>query len=152
MSDDQPTIDLFGALADGDLDTAAILLDTGVDPHRLHPLLGTSCLQAAWDGSGVNGVRLLTEHGVDPSPVLLSVALNDEPDSLTELIRAGARPDIVDAEGWTALHHAAAYGYLASARVLLGAGVDRTLRTSSGLTAADLALRNHHFEVVSLLA
>jgi len=151
MDADELITDLYNALDDGDLITAGTLLDAGADPNCVHPLFSSSCLHAAWVGAGLDGVRLLAERGVDPSPILLWVALNDEPRQLTELIRLGADPDFADDGGWTALHRVAAYGYVASARALLESGAQRDVRTSTGLTAADLARTNHHLELTALL-
>ena len=54
--------------------------------------------------------------------------------------------------GYTALHFAAANGYLAGATRLLEGGADLTLRNKHGKTALDYARSNGHSEVVALLS
>ena len=54
--------------------------------------------------------------------------------------------------GWTALHDAAANGYLAIATRLLEGGADLTLRDKNGRTALDLARWQGKSEVVALLS
>ena len=54
--------------------------------------------------------------------------------------------------GRTALHWAAANGYLAIATRLLEGGADLTLRTNDGKTALDDARSRGHSEVVALLS
>ena len=54
--------------------------------------------------------------------------------------------------GWTALHYAAARGYLAIATRLLEGGADLTLRDKDGKTALDWARQYRKSEVVALLS
>jgi ankyrin repeat protein len=71
---------------------------------------------------------------------------------LPVLLELGAdvqRP--LNSHGWTALHVAAAYGYVRSARFLLDAGADPAARTSDGLTPAEMATANGHHDLVEIL-
>jgi cytohesin len=67
------------------------------------------------------------------------------------LLELGADVREVDSHGWTVLHVAAAYGYVRSARLLLDAGADPAARTPNGLTPADMALTNGHYELSVIL-
>lgn len=55
-------------------------------------------------------------------------------------------------DGFTALHRAAANGFLAIATRLLEGGADLTLRTKGGDTALDFARSQGQSEVVALLS
>jgi ankyrin repeat protein len=67
------------------------------------------------------------------------------------LLELGADVRAIDSHGWTALHVAAAYGYVRSARLLLDAGGDPAARTPNGLTPADMAMTNRHYELSEIL-
>jgi uncharacterized protein len=67
------------------------------------------------------------------------------------LIGFGAEVDHVGGSGVTALHLAAVRGFANLCRLLLARGVDRTLKTEDGKTAADIARERGHMELVSLL-
>lgn len=57
------------------------------------------------------------------------------------LLERGASPNVANARGWTAMHHAASRGNERMARALLAAGGDLTLRDQDGLAPADIAQR-----------
>jgi hypothetical protein len=64
----------------------------------------------------------------------------------------GAAIEATNITGVTALHHAAEYGSLEAARVLLGAGADPAHRNSAGRKPADTAREEGHIEVALLIA
>ena len=68
------------------------------------------------------------------------------------LLEAGAKPaEAATADKRTALHHAAARGWLDIAKMLLAAGADRAARDSQGRTPLDLALRYGNRRVADAL-
>ncbi|HSA21254.1 MAG TPA: ankyrin repeat domain-containing protein, partial [Myxococcota bacterium] len=121
---------LFQASAEGQESAVELLLAKGAAPGELHgflPDLGaraTALHAAAWGGH---------------RPVLV------------RLLRAGARPDAPDANGWTALHTAAWRGNFLEAEALLQAGARRDVRTRSGATPLELARAQENDALVRLL-
>jgi ankyrin repeat protein len=74
-------------------------------------------------------------------------------ESLAPLFLAfGADPSIIGGSGVGPLHLAAARGYEGLCQLLLRRGVDRTLKTEDGKTAADLARERGHMTTAALLS
>ncbi|MBE2213547.1 MAG: hypothetical protein IAE82_06725, partial [Opitutaceae bacterium] len=72
-----------------------------------------------------------------PKDDLLEAASASEPAALVAALDAGARPDVRDAKGRTALMLAAEAGSFACVRELLWAGADPGLKDRAGKTAHD---------------
>ncbi|NCN23860.1 MAG: ankyrin repeat domain-containing protein, partial [Gallionella sp.] len=68
------------------------------------------------------------------------------------LIASGVNLDTAANDGMTALHKAAASGYLELVELLLEQGADRKLKTYAGLTPMELAVNNKHERVIQVLA
>jgi hypothetical protein len=68
------------------------------------------------------------------------------------LLTAGARADTRDADGRTALHHACARGHDGVVHRLLDAGLDLLDRDGQGATALELALRAPHRNAATAVA
>ncbi len=106
-------------------------------------------------GADVNAAN---DEGQTALMLLLGVRSRDEareePASLSELTRmlveAGADLDSQDLTGWSALHAAAAHGFLNPTRDLLNAGASKRLRDINGLSACDLAMDHSHDKLVDL--
>jgi len=62
-----------------------------------------------------------------------------------KLLEAGAEPNAVEYDGWSALHWAARNGHVEVANLLLDVGADFGHR--GGLTAADWAARRDNWDV-----
>ena len=106
--------------------------------------------KAAYEGEAETLQRLLdkdkydvdfrSEYGQTP---LYTATLNNHPECMRKLIRAGAKLNLVDDDGWTALMAAAAFGESKLIRILLEAGANPTRRATGGphkgLNAKDLA-------------
>lgn len=115
---------------------------------------------AAWFGRP-NAVRLLLANGADPNaaaenetgirPLHAAVA-SGSASAVRQLLLMGAQPDLPRAGGYTALHGAAAHGRIEIVRLLLEAGADKRAVAHDGSTAAGLALRNGHGDLLDLLA
>ena len=78
-------------------------------------------------------------------------AFNGHEGWLRHLLGAGASPHAAYVDGSEPLHVACQQGHAACARALVEAGADPS-RLWEGLTAAELAARHGHRDVVSLLA
>ncbi|MBC6464475.1 ankyrin repeat domain-containing protein [Actinomadura alba] len=143
------------AVYDDDADTVRRLLAGGADPNGVDdddiPFMETAVSRCS---SGA--LRVLVEYGgrLDGTtggrrPLLYClVAGGDLRTMLPVLVELGA--DVrqpLNSHGWTALHFAAAYGDMRSARLLLDAGADPAARTLNGLTPADMAMGNGHHDV-----
>jgi ankyrin repeat protein len=119
------TVDRYGkapicyAAARGATKLVAALIDAGVDVNARYGGQLTALMWAA-------GFPDLTPTDAAVATVKL-------------LLARGAKPDLADDRGRSALMIASALNRFETARVLLAAGADRTLRDKSGKTAADLA-------------
>ena len=119
------TIDATGkgvivyAAARGAAHIVELLLDAGVDPNRRYRADLTPLMWAAGHADNVAEAK-----GLRTVEVLLS---------------RGAKIDLVDDRGRSALMIAAGLDHGAIAKALLAAGADRALRDNTGKTAADLA-------------
>jgi ankyrin repeat protein len=90
------------------------------------------CTALAKAGASVNSQSTL---GLTP----LMMATEKRPTTVATLLQLGAKPDLVDSEGSTALHHAVRFGNLKSVEALLNAGASRNLKDGAGRTPADIA-------------
>ena len=107
------------AAARGAAHIVELLLDAGVDPNRRYRADLTPLMWAAGHADSVAEAQ-----GLRTVEILLS---------------RGAKIDLVDDRGRSALMIAAGLDHGAIAKVLLAAGADRALRDKTGKTAADLA-------------
>jgi ankyrin repeat protein len=142
-----------------DVVTVRRLLAAGADPNGVDeidiPFMDTAVARGS-----VGALRVLVEYkgrldgtANGGSPLLYHVVVGcDLPAMLPVLVELGAdvqKP--LNSHDWTALHVAAAYGYIHSARLLLDAGADPAARTSDGLTPAELAMANGHHDLIKIL-
>jgi hypothetical protein len=105
----QPVVDLWVAVAGGDLDTVRRVLDAGSDPDVLEPNGATPLIVAAMFGHtdlvGMLAERKATldvqDKGV--ATALHVAALFGHPDAITALLTAGAATDIPNRDGYTPL-------------------------------------------------
>ncbi len=75
------------------------------------------------------------------SSMTRSVVLLNDDELLSRFLELGWDPESRDTSGRNALHWAALYGYLSNVRVLLEHGVDHSIKTSDGETAAQIVQR-----------
>jgi uncharacterized protein len=98
------------------------------------------------------GVRWLLDHGADinaPPGALASAAAFNRHEIVRLLIERGAKPDVLDDDGESALLHAAEQGALESVSALLDAGARLDIvSTKSGRTVALAAAVRHGHEVL----
>ena len=95
--------------------------------------------------SGVEVRDVSPERTLGRSAVLL-----DDADLLGELLALGLNAEFADTEGRNALHWAAYYSQPESVGVLLKAGVDPTIQTHKGETAADIVRASRDRRIASL--
>jgi ankyrin repeat protein len=96
------------------------------------------------------------DKGIERTTQLTRAARAGDEERLRELVAAGAKLDLVDGDGWSALHWASIRGHARIAKLLLdgkykGKGADINLQTSGGYTALILASSRGHEAVVRLL-
>ena len=83
---------------------------------------------------------------------LYIAAANDRFEVIHHLVQLGASLDLPCPDNqWTALINASSFGHHRSVIELLSLGATATLKSSDGLTAADIANANHHSVVVQVL-
>ena len=99
--------------------------------HRLEEDCVGTILDMGPDLSSGGGSRSMTR----------AVVLLDDDKLLSKFLELGWDPETRDATGKNALHWAALYGYLGNVRVLLEFGVDHTVKTTDGETAAQIVQR-----------
>lgn len=99
--------------------------------HRLEEDCVGTILDLGPDLSAGGGSKSMTR----------SVVLLNDDEMLSRFLELGWDPESRDTTGKNALHWAALYGYLSNVRVLLEHGVDHTIKTSDGETAAQIVQR-----------
>ena len=108
------------------------------------------------------GVELLLTHGADHSlrsesestPLMFACFKSDDcpdPSVLIMLLSAGADPDYINMQGFTALIYAAQYGYKEGVTVLLNAGAHVNIQNIFGSTALHKAANRGSFAISELL-
>jgi ankyrin repeat protein len=96
------------------------------------------------------GVNAMDAHGFT---ALDWAARTGQTESIRELVREGADPDLRDQgpNGWTPLHHAVHKGQLGAVRALIAAGAHPNGRSDNGLTPLMLASAQGEPEIVEEL-
>lgn len=79
---------------------------------------------------------------------VLSYDIEKKEETLKELISCQANLDRLDANGWTALHHAAYNGDLRSAEILIEEGAKVNAFSNCGRTALHFAAMKNHRDVI----
>ncbi len=83
---------------------------------------------------------------------LIAAAKANAITKITELISASVDINRPDAEGWTALHHAASLGHIHLAMSLVENAANESARTREGYTPIMLAAKKRRCDVVEMLA
>lgn len=145
---------LHAAARRAQVESMRVLLAAGADIDHLDAL-GRSALAIAATEQDDRGFVFLLAAGADVNAGLDRTALMEAAAAGTTTIRrlldAGARVDVQDSYGWTALMYAADGGRSDSIRELIAAGADPSIRSGDASTALDIALARGRPEVIALL-
>lgn len=161
---------LMAAASYADEDTIRLLLSHGADPKRTDKSGFTALLNTAYRRDD-SRVKLLLDAGADPNAAntagptvktgplalvhipTLQPAVVLAPQSVADLLRAGARVDEKDIRGVTPLMMAVAddHADLAVIRKLIAAKADVNARDKNGESVLDWALKYNNPEIVSAL-
>ncbi|WNI25328.1 ankyrin repeat domain-containing protein [Streptomyces sp. ITFR-16] len=149
---------LSAALYEGD-DAVVRLLRAGVPAESVDEE-GTSALYLAAVSDRPGAVRLLLAAGADPDRAcgpeagdlpLCGAACGGHTEVVEALLSAGARPDLREQFGFTALRWAVGLGHARTAEVLLAYGADPCLPGPEGESPLLLAARRGSLETVRAL-
>ena len=154
-------LDIFEAATIGRVDRLRALLDQ--DPALVNRVApdGFFPLGLAAYFKHPDAVRLLLDRGADPNQAAanaakvtaLHAAVSANQQQIVEwLVAAGADVNARQQMDYTPLMGAAANARTAMIDFLLAHGADRTMKTTDGKTAADLAREHGHAGVADLLA
>jgi ankyrin repeat protein len=151
---------LFVAVQNGHSETVEVLISWGADVEKAESSGEWTPLAVAASSGRRRCLEVLLDHGakidsVDPfegeSPVAIAAA-EGFPDCVETLIKRGADVNICRFDGAAALHLAAEKGCEQSARLLLQAGADYTMRTEDDKTTAlDIAITKKHKGIALLI-
>ena len=133
--------------ADGSLDRAGFLGGTADMIRSAGRLQGLDAMRA----EGREEYK-----GTERTTQLMRAAREGDEKRVRELVAAGAKLDLVDVRGWSALHHATFNDHAGVAKLLLngkfeGKGADTNRRTNAGETALIWASFQGREAVVRLL-
>lgn len=151
------------AAESGNVSCICRLIEAGAEVNCYSEKTGTPLLYAVMNNN-YDAVQELLKKKADPNypfdlkdlkkpafPPPLLYACNAREDTIAELLLANkANPNLQDKDAWTALHCAAECGAFRAARALLEAGANTDVITE-GLTAFDVAMRNHNWAIADLL-
>jgi ankyrin repeat protein len=147
------TSELFDAVRRRDHGLVRRLVDEGADVSERNPGYRRTALHyAAMEADGDMVAILLAagadvdardEHDMTPLLSTPSNRTRARAAVAAALLAAGAKPDLVSDEGWTALHYAAFEGADDVAKVLLDAGADPNVTDHAGVTPLHVAAGNH---------
>ncbi|WP_417310648.1 ankyrin repeat domain-containing protein [Devosia sp.] len=153
-------LDPYEAIIVEDNARLAEALDEGFDVNSLSPDGFTPLALAAFFGNGVAFDLLLPRtrdvnvNADNPQRVAALHAATARRDAraVEALLKAGADPDLLQADDVTALHAAAMHGDTTIVGLLLLFGADPSLRNAKGKTAADFARDAGHGWLAKRLA
>ena len=137
-------IDLFKSAWENDVAALRAALAAGADPNEPHPRAGTLPLQLACDGNAIEAINVLLEAGARADVVFSPVSrvnsgffsnrtllmYTQSVEAARRLLDAGtgARLEVADGKGWTALVWAAHRGSLELVALLVDQGADLSVR------------------------
>jgi len=140
----------------GDTDTVAGWLQSGLDPNFEGDRGGTGLMIAAWDGN-IAMMSLFVKHGADINRIngfkeqaLMHAAWTGHLPAVSWLLDRGASVD-GDPYEWSALHYAAFAGHDLIAKFLIQKGADVNARSNNGATPLMMAAHEGRDSMVKML-
>ncbi|KAM9754645.1 ankyrin repeat, SAM and basic leucine zipper domain-containing protein 1 [Menidia menidia] len=140
---------------------AKFLLDRGASANFSKDkwtVLMASCTASASEDKIAHCVELLLSRNADPNMVdgsqmtcLMLAAREGHSKIINQLVSHGAQIDSQDSNGYTALSIAAQYGREEAVLKLLQLGADKTIRTETGKSPADLSEIFRHAQITRIL-
>ncbi len=166
IADPEPadrSLALLNAAATGNIAQAMALLEAGADANVApgpndRDQRSALCIAATLSDIGL--LRALIARGADPNLAVNGItalhaatrdSLHGRPDAVMTLIANGGRPDRIDHDGRSPLHHAALSEDPTIAAMLLDAGAPLDLVNRDGLSALAIAARAGNEAVLRLL-
>ncbi|MBN9543205.1 MAG: ankyrin repeat domain-containing protein [Alphaproteobacteria bacterium] len=109
---------------------------------------------AAFYGN-LEAVKLLLEHGADPSSAIYSATKANNPDCVKYLLDKGANPNALDDKSnnssYTILHHAIIWSYQQCAAYIIAAGANLETLNKDNLTPLSFAIKHNNFDIACIL-
>src|SRR5258707_1444668 len=87
----------------------------------------------------------------DRSDSIVVAVLNNDIEKVRNLLTKGVNPNMTDADGRTALIHAATAGNTPAVKLLLDAGAKATIRDKTGNTAMHYAIERGHIAILRMM-
>lgn len=144
---------LFYTIEEGKIVLLKLLLESGANPERKYPITHEKAIWTAIKHKKTAAVNLLIDYGarLEDFPLNTLVSERDEPLEVINVLEFGVDINTVDSTGRSALHIAAMYGYIETAKILLNNGIKTELKDCWGQLAYELAERNGHYEMMDLI-
>ncbi len=145
--------ELHRAALRGDNAEVRRLISNGADVNACDSSGWSPLFSAAVVGNA-EAVRLLLASGADVNVHAPNgnTPLHHSSGIITRiLLENGANVNAVSNDDWTALHSAAYFGRIETARILLDHGADPNVRNDAGKTPLEIAIDRGHGEVAGLL-
>ena len=142
----QPAIS--AAAKNGHTDIVQLLIDRGADINK-RDIFGKNSMYYATENGKVHTVQVLMNLGADLP--LAHAASKGQNGVIQTLLAAGAKPNMRDSDGHTALNHAAWMGRLGMVSILLQNGANPNERNQNGNTPLHLCQRYNVKEVAKQL-
>ena len=156
------SVPLLNAVSKGNVELVKLLIDNGADVNRIRVFddgsKSDSALMTATQGGYLDIIKMLVENGANielqhwsGNDTVILVAAATSNHVLQHFIDKGVAINYQNCEGETALMRAVASENLPNINALLAAGADTTLKNSEGLTALDIAKKQHSNMVEQIL-
>ncbi|KAI9774836.1 MAG: hypothetical protein M1840_000052 [Geoglossum simile] len=156
--DEESTMATHWACQSGKVDVIGRLLDRNIDIEATDGSGRTFLMRAVWSLSPV-AVQFLVDRGADiehslkggQTPLVFAVWAKDRTPIIPVLLKAGARFDFMDSQGFQALHRAALQGNAEAVELLVAAGAGIESEDARGDTPLVLAASRGQVEVIQAL-
>ncbi|GCC26528.1 ankyrin repeat, SAM and basic leucine zipper domain-containing protein 1 [Chiloscyllium punctatum] len=152
---------LMYAASVANFEITRLLLNRGANAsfaNDQYTVLMAACASNEPEEKVVKCIELLLSRNANPNTFsrnqmtpLMYAAREGHTQTIILLVAHGAEINIQDENGYTALTWASCRGHQSTVLKLIELGADKTLKTKNGEMAADIAEKNHHSQLASLL-